>query len=182
MLSILARAILWSLGNVAVSFHQMSLIRISICSCLQILVEEDVQYVLDNLTKLQLNASDLFDPLWFPEYEYEYSRLVCNSTVSLVSLLFQKSSSAPMLNLYSLSISVREGERYAGPALAVLGAIVFLLSLSLCMWLKISGKIIVLQSDERIVSMQESRYSLTPFSPPRIQRPLSLSNLLMLRY
>jgi len=85
---------------------------------------DDVQYVLDNLT-LQLNTSDLLEPLYEYDYEYQYS-------------------------------SVREGERYAGPALAVLGAIVFLLSLSLCMWLKISGKIIVLQSDERIVAMQES--------------------------
>jgi len=91
----------------------------------QILVQDDIHYVLDNLTGLKLNSSDLLDPLWFPEYEYDYS-------------------------------SVREGERYAGPALAVLGAIVFLLSLSLCMWLKISGKIIILQSDDRIISMQES--------------------------
>ena len=53
-------------------------------------------------------------------------------------------------------LSVRSGERYAGPSLAVLGAVVFLLSLSLCMWLKISGKIIVLQSESRLLTNEDS--------------------------
>jgi len=73
------------------------------------------------------NITDHLETYWTPSIEYDYE--------------------------YS---SVHEGERYAGPSLAVLGAIVFLLSLSLCMWLKISGKIIVLQSESRLLSMEDS--------------------------
>jgi len=104
----------------------------------QVVVRDDGQFVLENTTRFTSNDSNFVETFWTSS-NFDFE--------------------------YS---SVREGERYAGPSLAVLGAIVFLLSLSLCMWLKISGKIIVLQStseNRHLLTMQETSGTIV-LNPP----------------